>query len=52
MSNAGLASVRPPIDDQFGVLDKFQALPAIPGVNAPNKGYNEFVLYADMNTEN
>ena len=43
MTNVGLANVPPPLD--YNVLDAFQPLPRIKGVNAVDKGWNEFVLY-------
>ena len=45
MTNVGLGNVPPPLD--YGVLDAFQGLPQIKGVNKVGKGWNEFVLYGD-----
>ena len=50
MVNVGLANVPPPLD--HGVLDQFQGLPQIEGVNRVGKGWNEFVLYGDVTAEN
>ena len=50
MSNAGLANVPPPLNHD--VIDDFQGLPEIEGVNKVGKGWNEFVLYGDVTTTN
>ena len=50
MTNVGLGNVPPPLE--YGVLDAFQGLPAMPNVNNVNKGWNEFVLYGDTTRPN
>ena len=45
MTNVGLAGVVPPVDKN--VMEFFQGLPRIAGVNSVGKGWNEFVLYGD-----
>lgn len=43
--NVGLAAVPTPLSEVD--LPNFQGIGLIPGVNNPNKGYNEFVLYGE-----
>ena len=45
--NVGLAAVPPPVDNDWD-LNNFQGLPRMEGVNNLAKGYNEYVLYGEV----